>query len=117
MPADIYLGLMSGTSADAIDAVAVDFSNATVRLLGSHSNPLPSNIRIAIHQLASPGINEIDLMGQLDAQLGELFATTATELIQKLHLSKQSVIAIGSHGQTLRHRPRGSLVHPFTLQV
>lgn len=117
MSADIYLGLMSGTSADAIDAVAVDFSSATVCLLGSHSTPLPPDIRTAIHQLASPGPDEIDLLGQLDVQLGELFAATVMELLQKIDLDARSVVAIGSHGQTLRHRPPGSLAHPFTLQV
>lgn len=117
MSADIYLGLMSGTSADAIDAVAVDFSNATVTLLGSHTTPLPSDIRAVIHQLAAPGINEIDLLGQLDVQLGELFAATALGLIQKLGLTSRSVVAIGSHGQTLRHRPPGVLDYPFTLQI
>lgn len=114
---DIYLGLMSGTSADAIDAVAVDFSNNTAALLGSHSKPLPPDIRAVIHRLAFTGPDEIDLLGQLDVQMGELFAATVHELIEKLGLSNQTLSAIGSHGQTLRHRPPGSLAHPFTLQV
>lgn len=117
MPADIYLGLMSGTSADGIDAVAVDFSSPTPRVLGSHSRTLPAEIRTTIHKLAMPSDNEIDLLGQLDVQMGELFAATIIELVRKNGLSIQTIAAIGSHGQTLRHRPPGSLTHPFTLQI
>lgn len=117
MSADIYLGLMSGTSADAIDAVAVDFSSPTPKLLGFHSRTLPVEIRTTIHKLATPSENEIDLLGQLDVQIGELFAAAITDLIRKYGLDVETIVAIGSHGQTLRHRPPGSLTHPFTLQI
>lgn len=117
MPSEIYLGLMSGTSADAIDAVAVDFSGTAAALLASYSTPLPHEIRAAIHRLASPDEDEIDQLGQLDVQMGELFASTAIGLLEKFGLNNQMITAIGSHGQTLRHRPPGSITHPFTLQI
>lgn len=108
---------MSGTSADAIDAVAVNFIDGTIKIIGHHSESLPPHIRKTVHQLATPGANEIDLLGALDVQLGELFATTASVLLRNAGLDKTVVNAIGSHGQTLRHRPPGSIRHPFTLQI
>ncbi len=114
---EYYLGLMSGTSADAVDVVIVDFANDTINLTASHSVSLPPDIRQQIHALATPSNNEIDRLGALDRQLGELFADTINQAISKSHISPQQIIAIGSHGQTIRHRPPGSGTHPFTLQI
>lgn len=113
----IYLGLMSGTSADAIDAVAVDFSFGQLRIIAHHSEPLQSNIRGLIHQLATPGDNEIDRLGDLDNQLGELFAGCVNTLLKDSELDSADINAIGSHGQTIRHRPPVSSSNGFTLQI
>ncbi len=118
-----YIGLMSGTSADAVDAVAVEFlpeknrSQNKLALIERHSLPLPQELREKIHALASPSDNEIDRLGELDQELGEFFATTINQLMQKSKLQKVNVAAIGSHGQTIRHRPPGSIKHPFSLQI
>ena len=61
----LYIGLMSGTSADAIDAVLVDFQ-ASPRIIAKYSSPLDSEIRNEIHALAQPSANEIDRLGKLD---------------------------------------------------
>jgi anhydro-N-acetylmuramic acid kinase len=108
---------MSGTSADAVDLVVVDFTEDETTLIGSHSLSLSPDIRAQIHALSSPNHNEIDRMGELDQQLGKLFAESISQLLHKYQLTSQQVIAIGSHGQTIRHRPPGSLQHPFTLQI
>src|SRR5690554_3671631 len=114
----VYLGLMSGTSADAIDAVAVSFAApGQLRILGHHSEILPAEIRQKIHQLALPGANEIDRLGPLDVHLAELFADCINALTTKLTLAPRDVIAIGSHGQTIRHRPPQLGNTPFTLQI
>jgi anhydro-N-acetylmuramic acid kinase len=114
----VYLGLMSGTSADAIDAVAVSFAApGQLRILGHHSEILPAEIRQKIHQLALPGANEIDRLGPLDVHLAELFAECINALTTKLTLAPRDVIAIGSHGQTIRHRPPKPGNTPFTLQI
>ena len=112
-----YVGLMSGTSADAVDVVAVNFEGNKVELIARHSFPLPSSLRIAIHELATPANNEIDRLGQLDQQLGHVFTDAILQLLQKSGLTADQVQAIGSHGQTIRHRPPGSVPHPFTLQI
>lgn len=117
MTTEYYLGLMSGTSADAVDLVLVDFANNKTQLTATHSFALPSDIRQQIHALATPADNEIDRLGELDQQLGEIFAASINELVNKIQLSTTHIVAIGSHGQTIRHRPPKTLKHPFTLQI
>jgi anhydro-N-acetylmuramic acid kinase len=112
----LYIGLMSGTSADAIDAVLVDLQS-TPRLLAQHTLPLPAKTRQQIHALALPGDNEIDRMGALDAILGKLFAQTTLKLLSIAGVNAAQISAIGSHGQTIRHRPPGSSEGTFTLQI
>ena len=114
---EYYIGLMSGTSADAVDLVVVDFTDDKTTLIGSHSLSLSPDIRAQIHALSTPNDNEIDRLGELDQQLGKLFAESITQILHKYQLSPQQMIATGSHGQTIRHRPPGSLQHPFTLQI
>lgn len=111
---ELYIGLMSGTSMDAIDAVLVDFSQG-IRLLGTHSLPLPDELRQRIAGLCSTGPDEIERMGRLDAELGEHFAAAAHDVLASSEHHAGQVRAIGSHGQTIRHRP-GALP-PFTLQI
>ncbi|RYY73226.1 MAG: anhydro-N-acetylmuramic acid kinase [Gammaproteobacteria bacterium] len=117
MSTEYYLGLMSGTSADAIDLAIVDFHQNKSELIGSHSLPLTPEIRHQIHSLTIPGHNEIDRLGQLDCQLAELFALAISQLLGKLGLNPQQIMAIGSHGQTIRHRPPGNRDASFTLQI
>ncbi|MGB0467358.1 MAG: anhydro-N-acetylmuramic acid kinase [Pontibacterium sp.] len=110
--ASIYIGLMSGTSLDGIDAVAVRFSPA-FELLGTGSLALPAPLRQQILTLCNPGDNEIDQMGSLDLALADQFAKATTDLLGRLNLSNRQIKAIGSHGQTIRHRPEAG----FTLQI
>jgi anhydro-N-acetylmuramic acid kinase len=117
MTTEYYLGLMSGTSADAVDLALVDFANANAHLTATHSFALPSVIRHKIHTLATPADNEIDRLGELDKQLGEIFSDVINQLLSKLQLPPSQIVAIGSHGQTIRHRPPGALKYPFTLQI
>jgi len=112
-----YIGLMSGTSADAIDAVILEVSesDATFRLVGSHQEVLPPELRAAIHQFASPSVDELERMGTLSVRLGRLFARAAQAVLAKSNIAPAQVRAIGSHGQTIRHKPHGS--EPYTVQI
>ena len=112
----LYIGLMSGTSADAIDAALVDLTS-TPQLIASLTQPIPDTLKQQIHAIALPGDNEIDRMGALDVELGKRFAACALDLIDKAGISKNEIVAIGSHGQTIRHRPPGSPQGTFTLQI
>ncbi|MFP4611478.1 MAG: anhydro-N-acetylmuramic acid kinase, partial [Thiohalophilus sp.] len=109
-----YIGLMSGTSLDGIDAALLDFS-AAPSLLAHHSQPLPDALRQQLYQLQSPGQDELTTVMRLDVELGRLFAKAVQALLKKTGLSANRIAGIGSHGQTLRHYPDGP--NPSTLQI
>lgn len=111
--AEYYIGLMSGTSLDALDAALVDFSTPTPNLVYAINYPLSAALRGAIQTLCTPGDNEIEQLGRLDIQLAASFAAAVNQLLEKSAISPAQVHAIGSHGQTLRHRPDDH----FTLQI
>lgn len=112
---EYYVGLMSGTSMDALDAVVVDFSSDLPNLRGTLSRPLPEALRLELVALAQPGANEIDRSARADRQLGEFSAETVRLLIESSGISSGSVRAIGSHGQTIRHAPQAN--PPYTVQI
>ncbi len=105
---------MTGTSCDGIDIAIVRFSEKP-ELLHFMEHPMPEKLREPILRLASPGMNEIDAMGELDRALGETIAKAILESIKDAGIRAQDIAAIGSHGQTIRHRPQAW--HPFTLQI
>ncbi|SDK49194.1 anhydro-N-acetylmuramic acid kinase [Microbulbifer yueqingensis] len=117
---ELYVGLMSGTSVDCIDAVLVDFSEENSprpHILATLGHPIPGALRDAILALCAPGPSELDRAGQLDSQLGRLFAEATLALLERAGITPEQVTAIGSHGQTVRHRPPGTVAHPFTMQL
>lgn len=112
----LYLGLISGTSADSIDAVLVSFSRGVPQLRASHAHPWPAALRERMLALAqNEATLDLDAFGRLDVEIGHGFADAALHLLEQSNTPAQTVRAIGSHGQTLRHRPAGQ--HPFTLQL
>ena len=111
----IYIGLMSGTSVDAIDVAAVDFSSTQPRLIASLTYPYPAELRQQVLALCQPGANEINRMGATDIALGKTFSAAVLELLNQAKLSAKDIIAIGCHGQTIRHQPETE--HPFSLQI
>lgn len=113
---DLYLGLMSGTSLDGIDAALVDLSAYPPKVLTAQTQPYTAGFRAQLLELAQgTASNEIELLGSIDTQLGELFAAAAASLLASSGISANQISAIGSHGQTIRHRTQGP--HPFTLQI
>jgi len=70
----IYIGLISGTSLDGVDAVAVDFSEDQVDLLACHLEPYSIELQRALRSICLPGENEIDRLGELDRQVAKTFA-------------------------------------------
>ena len=114
MTKEYYLGLISGTSMDAVDAALVEF-DPTPKLIATHSEPIPELLRQSLINLCIHGHNAINRMGSADIQLGRLFAESALTLLQKAKFSSRQIRAIGSHGQTIRHVPNTPF--PFTLQI
>lgn len=112
----LYLGLISGTSADAIDAALVSFEHERPRLLAARAHPWPDALRERILAVAQGETAlDLDAFGRLDVALGHGFAEAALALLHDSGTPASAVRAIGSHGQTVRHRPTGE--HPFTLQL
>jgi len=113
--AKIYLGLLSGTSMDGIDAALVRFPKHGVELIATYSHPWPTSLQQELQCLTTPGNNEIDRMGELDILAADEFASAAQKLLVKAKIPTSAVTAIGSHGQTIRHRPDAK--NAFTLQI
>lgn len=113
--AEIYIGLMSGTSMDAVDAAAVDLGGANPRLLATVSHPYPPALRNRLVELCNGTSQELAHYAQLDAELGRLFGETALAVISREIISAREIVAIGSHGQTIRHYPANE--PPSSLQI
>ncbi len=113
---DYYIGLMSGTSADGIDLALVSFDEASQpHLHASYYQAYSNEIAKKITTLYNSGDNEIDRAFELDVELAHLFAEVINTLLHQAHLNPLDIVAIGNHGQTIRHRPQAK--HPFTLQI
>lgn len=116
MAGPLFVGLMSGTSIDGVDAALAEFpARGLPRLRATHAVAMPPDLRARILQLTRTGGNEIDLLGELDVEIGRLFAHAALALLEAAGVAPCDVAAIGSHGQTIRHRPLAN--YPFTLQI
>ncbi|MEO8804227.1 MAG: anhydro-N-acetylmuramic acid kinase [Rudaea sp.] len=110
-----YVGLISGTSADGIDAALCSF-DPQPRLHAALIQPYPEPLRRRILDLAQgDGTIALDELGALDVEIAQNFAIAANVLIEKSAIDPTQVVAIGSHGQTVRHRPQQ--VPAYTLQL
>lgn len=109
----LYLGLMSGTSMDAIDAALVKIEEGKSQLVSFLEHPVANDLKQQIR--AIDGNTSLATVARMDAVLGELFAETALNLISEVGLSNKDITAIGSHGQTVLHVPEG--YPPHSLQI
>jgi anhydro-N-acetylmuramic acid kinase len=112
----LYIGLISGTSMDGIDAALLDINGSGMQLRAAGHHDWPAPLQQRLRRLASEPqhIGLIEL-GQLDTIAAAEFATAAERLLQANKLPPSAVRALGSHGQTVWHHPQGDA--PFTLQI
>lgn len=111
-----YVGLISGTSMDGIDAVVARFGDRRCDTVASRGSPYPDDLREALLATSrNPDRASLDSVGELDHRVGCCFRDAALALLDEHGIPTAKVAAIGSHGQTLRHRPDAA--HPFTLQI
>ena len=113
---DRYIGLMSGTSVDGVDAVLADFANlenGQVKTLGHVHLPFAPALREALQSLMQSGADEIERAGDASVALVKCYAEAVAALLMKTGTKAQQVAAIGAHGQTIRHRPERG----FTTQL
>ena len=117
----LFLGLISGTSADGIDVALVDFAAGHCRLVLGRTYPWHASMRERLVALGQGGdATSLDELGSLDVQVAQAFADAALELIAGAGVAPQQVRALGSHGQTVRHRPLQAApggMQPFTWQL
>lgn len=114
-PDRYYLGLISGTSADGIDVALCSF-DLMPRLHAALTEPYPDPLRRRILDLAQgDGTIALDELGALDVEIAQNFAIAANALITKSGIDSAHIVAIGSHGQTVRHRPQQ--MPAYTLQL
>jgi len=110
------IGIMSGTSCDGIDVAVMDAGSH--KLIYFSEYPMATELRESCLRIAEPGFNEVDRLGDLDRALGMAFAQAVLATLEAKNISTRQVLAIGNHGQTIRHRPKGvSGGYPFTLQI
>jgi len=113
--AGLFIGLMSGTSMDGIDAALVDFSSRQPAILATHNHRYPA----ALHQQLEDVLkleNPLDTdLTMINTAVGEVFSAAANELLTRAGITAEQVTAIGSHGQTIRHEPDAAT--PYSLQI
>jgi anhydro-N-acetylmuramic acid kinase len=115
LPPELYLGLISGTSADGVDVALASFDPAP-RLHAAQTTPYAEDLRRRILGLAQgDGRIALDELGALDVEIAQNFANAANLLLHRERVAPATIKAIGSHGQTVRHRPRQQ--PPYTLQL
>ena len=118
-----YIGLMSGTSVDGIDAAVIEITNQhdqqlgiNVNLLAFENTPFPEHVRNQIFDLFDPAKATIDKVGLMNMWLGELYSQAALSILAKSGLEANQIAAIGSHGQTIYHAPAVEMRDGYSLR-
>ena len=120
MTRELYIGVMSGTSLDGVDTALVAFETegeraASPELLATDAFPMPEALKSALLDVCMGQATNLKQIGQLDHQLGHLFADAVNQLLVTSGVDAATVTAVGNHGQTVFHQPDGD--YPFTMQL
>jgi anhydro-N-acetylmuramic acid kinase len=111
--ASLYIGIMSGTSLDGIDAALVAFESSACQLKHTQFLAYPDSLKADLMALHEPQHNELEASCILGCRLAHLYADAIKQLLIKAKVNTADIAAIGCHGQTIRHRPELG----FTLQI
>ncbi|CAH8223586.1 anhydro-N-acetylmuramic acid kinase [Vibrio aestuarianus] len=110
-----YIGVMSGTSMDGVDTALVEINDQHIRLLAHDDFPMPDALKQRLLEICIGQPTNLKMIGELDHQLGHLFAEAVHALLDKSGYQASDIRAIGCHGQTVFHQPTGD--YPFTMQI
>jgi anhydro-N-acetylmuramic acid kinase len=113
MAGRLFIGLMSGTSIDGVDAVLADFSGVRPVVLATHHRPFDAALRARLLALAQPFAGELDAANEIGLTLAAAYAEASLAVVADAGVTPAAVAAIGCHGQTVRHRPERG----YTLQI
>lgn len=113
----LFIGIMSGTSLDGVDAALCRFEKSTCQLQETQFLAYPDQIKTELLALHTPQHNELETSSILGCRLAHLYADAVKQLLDKAKVSVTDVCAIGCHGQTIRHRPDFSSEFGFTIQI
>lgn len=111
----LFIGLMSGTSMDAVDAVLADLADDNVNMLASAGLPILPALRSELLGLCHSTTSTLEQVARLDVEMGRLFVTAVQTLLDGAGIDPAQVTAIGSHGQTVYHQPLGP--SPTSVQL
>ncbi|MES2605103.1 MAG: anhydro-N-acetylmuramic acid kinase [Pseudomonadota bacterium] len=114
----MFIGMLSGTSMDAVDCALVDFTGEQPNMVDFLCCEIPIHLKQQLATLINNQGIDLRALGNADVLLGKLFAETAQQIIKRNGLKPSAVAAIGSHGQTIWHQPQASeQTARFTLQI
>ena len=109
----LFIGVMSGTSLDGVDVALCDLDDAKCQVLATHFLAYPQALKTQLLELHTVANNELEATALTANKLAILYAEAINALLQKQNVAACAIIAIGCHGQTIRHRPELG----FTLQI
>jgi anhydro-N-acetylmuramic acid kinase len=117
MAAELFIGLMSGTSLDGVDGVLADFSGGRIAVQAYATAEFPVSLRAELLALNTPGDNELHRAALAGNGLARAYAGVVRQLLADSGTAAEAVVAIGAHGQTVRHRPLEFDEVGYTLQI
>lgn len=109
----LYIGLMSGTSLDGVDAVLADLARPRPQVVGHAHTAFPTALREELQALCSSGDDELHRSQVAAIELAHVYARLVRTLLNQTSVAATSIKAIGCHGQTVRHMP----AHGYTVQL
>jgi anhydro-N-acetylmuramic acid kinase len=110
-----YVGASSGTSVDGLDIAIVEVTVESVQIVSGRTVPFAPSLRRQLLSLGAAEVDDIDSLGATDALLGRFIGNSINTCLASNGIDSASIRAIGSHGQTVRHRSRAD--PPFTIQI
>jgi anhydro-N-acetylmuramic acid kinase len=112
---ELYLGMMSGTSIDGVDAVLAEIDDGSCRVPSAATTPFPAPLLARLRRVVEVPQTTLRELGSLDHAVGKFFGDCALKLLADAGIDRAKITAIGHHGQTIFHDPNGD--EPFSMQI